>query len=283
MMTDSGSNDYYYAHDHLYSPAALIDNSGDVVERYEYNAYGDCNVMDDSYVSRTGSSYGNPYLFTGRRLDVLDSGDLKIMYYRNRYYDPDTGRFLTHDPLGITPNAQQPNSFGIIGQFNDGSNLYEYAGSNVVAHSDPYGLDMTTPWWPCGVPDPPIIVKPPRIISVGSFKSCVSVLLGITQANYAMRTPGSCRDWFELRRSTGKLYKLRLRSGSKPMCKAGAYFWTWPLSRDIGACPVSCDNDSDTNALLIIHEVAHHFCGVLPGREDCANSAMEACVGDASW
>jgi YD repeat-containing protein len=45
MMTDSGSNDYYYAHDHLFSPAALIDDNGTVVERYEYDAYGDCNVL----------------------------------------------------------------------------------------------------------------------------------------------------------------------------------------------------------------------------------------------
>jgi hypothetical protein len=74
------SNDYYYAHDHLYSPAALINSGGSVVERYEYDAYGNAYIMDASYSSRTGSSYSNPYLFTGRRLDVLDSGDLKIMY-----------------------------------------------------------------------------------------------------------------------------------------------------------------------------------------------------------
>ena len=49
MMTDSGSNDYYYAHDHLFSPAALIDDNGTVVERYEYDAYGDCNVLDADY------------------------------------------------------------------------------------------------------------------------------------------------------------------------------------------------------------------------------------------
>jgi len=34
-MSDRAGNDYYYAHDHLYSPAALINDSGDVVERYK--------------------------------------------------------------------------------------------------------------------------------------------------------------------------------------------------------------------------------------------------------
>ena len=43
----------------------------------------------------------NAYLFTGRRVDILDNGSLKIQYNRNRYYDYYTGRWLTHDPLGI--------------------------------------------------------------------------------------------------------------------------------------------------------------------------------------
>jgi len=42
-MTDSDANDYYYVHDHLYSPAALIAADGNVVGRYEYDAYGHWN------------------------------------------------------------------------------------------------------------------------------------------------------------------------------------------------------------------------------------------------
>ncbi|MCD6175068.1 MAG: hypothetical protein J7K65_04780 [Planctomycetes bacterium] len=39
LRMNDGTNDYYYAHDHLYSPAALMETDGDVVERYEYDAY----------------------------------------------------------------------------------------------------------------------------------------------------------------------------------------------------------------------------------------------------
>jgi len=39
------------------------------------------------------SAKDNPYLFIGRRLDILDSGSLTIQYNRNRYYDPETGRW----------------------------------------------------------------------------------------------------------------------------------------------------------------------------------------------
>ena len=42
-----------------------------------------------------------------------------------RYYDPDAGRFLSEDPLGIA----------------GGLNLYRYASNNPVLHRDPTGLD----------------------------------------------------------------------------------------------------------------------------------------------
>ncbi len=37
---ENTTDDLYYAHDHLFSPVALIESDGDVVERYEYDAYG---------------------------------------------------------------------------------------------------------------------------------------------------------------------------------------------------------------------------------------------------
>jgi len=134
------ANDYYYVHDHLYSPAVLAGSSGTVLERYEYDAYGKCYIMDASYNPRTESSYDNPYYFTGRRLDELDNGSLKVYNYRHRYYDMYMGRFTTHDPLGITPNPQKPNRFKSVGQYGDSINLYQYVTSNPAIMSDPWGL-----------------------------------------------------------------------------------------------------------------------------------------------
>ena len=142
LLMIAGENDYYYAHDHLYSPAVLIDSSGTVLERYEYDAYGNCSILEPNFAPDPDgkSDYGNPYLFTGRRLDILNSGSLKIQYNRNRYYDYYTGRWLTHDPLGITPNPQKPNYFNPIAQTIGGLNTYEFAESNPLAYTDPYGL-----------------------------------------------------------------------------------------------------------------------------------------------
>jgi len=148
----AGENDYYYAHDHLYSLAVLADSSGTVIERYEYDAYGKPTIWNAGLTTeRDSSNYGNPYLFTGRRVDILDSGSLKIQYNRNRYYDYYTGRWLTHDPLGITPNPQRPNKFNMIEQYKDGLSLYGYVRGDPVNKLDQFGLLL---WMPPILPFP---------------------------------------------------------------------------------------------------------------------------------
>ncbi|MCK5000661.1 MAG: hypothetical protein KAS23_14055, partial [Anaerohalosphaera sp.] len=93
------NSQYQYAgqvlSDHLHSPTAILNISdGSILERYEYNAYGKATVYTDDGADNTWltsddstqsySAKGNPYLFTGRRLDTLDTGNYEIMYYRNR-------------------------------------------------------------------------------------------------------------------------------------------------------------------------------------------------------
>ncbi|KPK72405.1 MAG: hypothetical protein AMJ79_15725, partial [Phycisphaerae bacterium SM23_30] len=87
VMVAEGTPDkyYYYAHDHLFSTVALMEDDGDVVERYEYDAYGKMTRYDPDFTEWSGTEAGNPYYFTGRRVDVLEDGDLTLQYSRNRY------------------------------------------------------------------------------------------------------------------------------------------------------------------------------------------------------
>jgi RHS repeat-associated protein len=50
--------------------------------------------------------------------------EMGLSNYRNRFYDPATGRFTQEDPIG----------------FNGGINLYGYAGNNPASFTDPFGL-----------------------------------------------------------------------------------------------------------------------------------------------
>ncbi len=141
-MTNS-SGTYYYAHDQLYSPIVLVNSSGGIEDRYEYDAYGACRVLNADYtVDADGRpDCGNPYLFTGREVDYLDSGSLPLQYNRHRYYLQGMGRWTSEDPLAIDPaGGLHLNRFFAITQYKDGLDLYEYARSEPVRHYDSYGL-----------------------------------------------------------------------------------------------------------------------------------------------
>ncbi len=150
MMYDIGEDeDFYYGHDHLYSVVVIFDDDYDVYERMEYDAYGEINRFDPDFTVWSGTEINNPYYFTGRRRDTLDEGNFNIYYYRARYYDAETGRFLSRDPLGIDPAGGLFNQFDIRKQYGDGMNLYVIVNSNPVNALDPMGLwteRFPNPW-----------------------------------------------------------------------------------------------------------------------------------------
>ena len=111
---------------------AMTDENARVLERIWYDAYGRIKEFRYWAGSSTLNSAGtvgaqgyydysvtkNPYLFQSQRLDK----ETGLYYFKNRYYDPETGRFITRDPAG------------------DGPNLYAFVNNNPVCYVDPYGL-----------------------------------------------------------------------------------------------------------------------------------------------
>ncbi len=111
QRTDS-TGTYSYLTDALGSTEALIDTSGNSDAQYTYSPYGAMSIS---------GSTTNSYDYTGRESDGIG-----LHYYRARYYNPATGRFLSEDPAGFAGS---------------GPDLYQYAGDDPIDFIDPFGLD----------------------------------------------------------------------------------------------------------------------------------------------
>ncbi len=119
-MTGSSPVPYFYVTDHLGSVLAVTDANGNLVERYEYDAWGKVlSVTDANGNALARSAIGNRILWQGREYSWTTS----LYYFRNRWYDPVIGRWISKDPIGI----------------NGGINLYQFCAGNPVCCRDPSG------------------------------------------------------------------------------------------------------------------------------------------------
>jgi RHS repeat-associated protein len=98
---------------------------------YETGTKDDGSVVTNSinWPGASASAYlgatppSSPYEWFGSL--IAEQADASgLMYRRNRYYDPQKGRFTTPDPIGV----------------GGGFNAYGFAGGDPVSYSDPFGL-----------------------------------------------------------------------------------------------------------------------------------------------
>jgi RHS repeat-associated protein len=117
----AGAASWYLA-DRQGSVVGLTDAAGALADALQYDAYG--NVA-----SETNPSVSDRFGFTGRERDAATG----LSYYRARYYDTATGRFLSMDPLGLGAGD---------------ADLYRYVGNAPTNATDPTGLfpSFITDW-----------------------------------------------------------------------------------------------------------------------------------------
>jgi len=136
---------YYPMQNANFNVIGLSDANGTLVERYEYTPYGQRTVY-----KKAGSNDAlttAPLVHSQR---VVADGDTKpyglcdvghqglmhdkefgLVYNRNRYLDPRTGRWPQRDFEGYV----------------DGMSLYEYAVSAPLRYTDPLGSDVSPVYW----------------------------------------------------------------------------------------------------------------------------------------
>ena len=118
--------DQYPLQDLLYRTTALTDDSGDIVEAYDCDAYGNTLIFNapgtgGNWWADDASQADQPtcdYIYTGRRFDA----ESRLYYFRERYYDSFAARFIGRDELPLSPS------------------LYTYTGCKPATHLDPLGL-----------------------------------------------------------------------------------------------------------------------------------------------
>ena len=113
----SGTN-YCFTADHLGSVREMTDSSGAIRARYEYDPYG--------RRAKVSGDLDADFAYTGHYYHA-NSGFYLAPF---RAYDPDTGRWISRDPISEV----------------GGLNLYAYVGSDPVNKVDPLGLDWEWAW-----------------------------------------------------------------------------------------------------------------------------------------
>lgn len=104
---------YYFINDHLGTPQKIVSSSGQVVWAAAYLPFGKARIKPETIT--------NNLRFPGQYFDA-ESG---LHYNWNRYYDPERGRYITPDPIGLA----------------GGVNLYAYVNGNPINFKDVFGLD----------------------------------------------------------------------------------------------------------------------------------------------
>jgi RHS repeat-associated protein len=106
----AGTTSYYQA-DGLGSISSLSNSTGGLANTYTYDSFG--------RPTASSGTLTNPYRYSGRELDAETS----LYFYRDRYYDQYSGRFVSEDPA----------------RFEGGIALYEYVANDPTVFVDPSG------------------------------------------------------------------------------------------------------------------------------------------------
>ena len=121
LIKDS-SRKYFYIRDFMSNILGLVDDSGNIVVKSKYDAYGNRISITDT----SGCDLGNinPFRYKGYYYD----DDVEMYYCKSRFYVPSWHRWLNSDSI----NYLEPKNITSL-------NLFTYCNNNPVMYVDPSG------------------------------------------------------------------------------------------------------------------------------------------------
>ncbi|WP_353928958.1 Ig-like domain-containing protein [Okeanomitos corallinicola TIOX110] len=199
LAQESGGNVVWHLTDHLGTVRDLVNNSGAVVNHFVYDSFG-------QVISESNSAIDTRYLFTGREFDQ----EIGLYYYRARYYDANTGRFLSEDPIGFAGGDV---------------NLYRYVFNSPVNLNDPSGETAVAA---------PVIFIPGvgQVILIGVVIIGGAIIISeildntnvdspadtATDAVENLKPPGNCtrQEWYQLQQAVSNAKGATQGKGCRP-------------------------------------------------------------------
>jgi RHS repeat-associated protein len=163
-ISNSQISNYYPTYDGNGNVSEYLDSTGTVVAHYEYDPFGKTTVA-------TGPKANDfAHRFSTKPLDATTG----LYYYGYRFYDPNTGRWPSRDPIGERGGV---NLYGFVG--NDGVSAWDVLGLVGPYHSPNWGM-------------PPSNSKPcPSSPGAGDQFNPFGLRGNTSQKNY--------KNWFETR------------------------------------------------------------------------------------
>jgi RHS repeat-associated protein len=174
----------FFQQDHEGSVTHLTDATGNIIERYRYDAFGAPTIYAPNWTVRSATIYDNRFLFTGREYaatyrSTYNVPAFKFYEYRARAYNPTLGRFMSEDPK----------------LFDAGDyNLYRYCHNDPLDLTDPMGT-LELPGIKPPLPPPPPNQQTPQQPQSGLGSQGQSAAGGRLNIAYIQYTQGSKKFW----------------------------------------------------------------------------------------
>ena len=119
--TEEDYSQYYALTNSMGDVMGLVDGNGVQVVAYEYDAWGNCKITQNT--ANTDIATVNPIRYRGYYLD----SETGFYYLQSRYYNPEIGRFLNADTIDVVSISPT--------EITD-KNLFSYCDNNPIIRAD---------------------------------------------------------------------------------------------------------------------------------------------------